>query len=222
MLKRLAILSVLVGFTMTSHAVISPYIGTEYKKEWLPTHKYWSDVLSDSYTGGSIFIGTKFVDFLAVELGYDWTGQASKDHSFGTVGSFFGLSAVNVSSNSKTKFTGWHTDCHLLFPIFPKMKLIGSAGIAVVKPNLTITSPETAGTTVDAALNSVRANSEPVSRLGLGVSFNLHKWTIRALWRWQDTSALRVSGDATFNSLSDAKKAFKSGHSLNLGVSFDF
>lgn len=222
MLRHSLVVILFCSYSLTAAAVISPYIGTEYKKEWMSTHNYWSDVLSDSYSGGNLFIGARFIDVLAIELGYDWTGEASKDHYFGATGTFFGLSANNVSSNAKVKFTGWHTDFNVLIPLLPMWKLIGSAGLAVVKPKLNITSPDTAGTSVDSVLNSVNVRSEPITRLGLGASFQLHTFTIRGMWRWQDTASLRLGGNATFNSLSDAKKAFKSGHSLSLGVIFDF
>lgn len=190
----------------------SPYVGLEGIWQYTALKNQVTDnvnirrsALPKSYWGGNIFLGGRFCDMWGLELGYSLTTKRSRNHRVD-------------DSKFSNRFSTVYLDLNGYLPLDNCWDLIGSIGVAAVKPKFNET--ESDGTPIDGL--SISNKSRAAFRLGAGAQYMITEcFGIRALVRWETTSSLRtrvaVAGAQTFTF-----KPFRDSVIGSLGVFWRF
>lgn len=210
---------------------ICPYGGLEAKWQSLAGRSHWSRVLNRSAWGGSIFVGSRFMEFLGLEFGYTDLFTKTRKHTFAAGEDFFRNGNTDrAETHITTRFSSGYVDLNGYYPCFNDcFDFIGSLGVAAMEPRVNITIPnlgtdETGFNTDDGArLERIKGASKAIFRLGAGAQYMFCDCVgLRGMVRYENTSALRfrVPGErftAPFNT--DAlRRPFKDSISVALGV----
>lgn len=125
-----------------------------------------SDILAESLHGANIHAGARIHKNLGFEVGYTWTGDASKDNVLGT------------GSNTKVNLSGGNFDALAYLPVDDKghFELIATAGVTYLKADVT----------ANGVLASSDSQWETKGRIGGGAQYWVtDNANIRALVRYQ-------------------------------------
>lgn len=170
-----------------------PVVGVDYQHVWMkekngeanPVNN--SGFLPKSYPGASVYVGTRFYEYLGAELGYDWAAKKTKNVSFGNVAGV----GNNISTNTSVKRQGGHFDLLTYVPVADCFELMFGAGIGYItaKTQITVTS-STAGA---GSSQNVKPKGA-VGRIRLGGNYMFNECMgLRALLGWEGTSSLKTT-----------------------------
>jgi hypothetical protein len=191
-----------------------PFVGVDYLQAWMPGTKgtingdtfNTQDQVPKSYPGATVYFGAKFMDYMGVEIGADWSGRKKRTS----------LDADGDSLTVQVKRKAFHADLLGFLPMNECFDLLGFLGIGWVKPTLTGTFTE-AGTTVAQTATFGSTKSTAVVRLGVGASYMVTDMIgLRAKAGWENTKRLKIS--ETINGVTSSFKPFKDTVSLSLGA----
>ncbi len=220
MTKNLLLASAIFS-TSSVHAMlgdISPYVGGGY--EWTKMgHGNKGFGFVKSYSGGNFFVGLQWCN-IGIEGGYDCAKKSNNQSTVPLQNSYavplgFGTQSTSVSTKIRTKFSeGWHVDFNGYLPILNSLELIGSIGFGKIKasantdirtvntlnsgPGITISNSYINGVFVpgnsDSTVSVAHNKNKTVLRLGAGLQYMVFDNVgIRGIFRWKNTSRVRVS-----------------------------
>ncbi len=197
---------------------ICPYLGVDYKQLWIKGKGFWSNKIAKSFPGGTVYLGTKFTECFGAEVGYSWT---MRKHHTGLIsgGVLFPL-PNNATVRTHTHFNSFHFDLNGYVPLDNCWELIGSLGIASMKPKVSAVVVNQGSLTNNQVnmIQSVNGKSKAVWRVGVGAQFLFTECVgARAILRWEATESLRVHGLGV-GSEHHNRKAFKDAVSLAAGL----
>ncbi len=226
-IKGLVLLSSIVSSINIAYADwIQPLIGVDYEWSKMRGSNSWRSILPKSYTGGDIYIGAQFSEYVGVELGYQSTTKKTRKHAFKAQDQFFDIS-VPADSTSKVnvRFHGWYFDLLGYLPFDNCFGLIGTVGYGVIRPKVV-------GMDSIAFLNtlgggSIHGRTVGGFRLGAGGQYMLTDFVgIRALARWKNTAHLKFKSNSTFAPIAQqfriSRRLFKDTGSLLVGIFVKF
>ena len=204
-------------------ADISPYIGIDYNQIWMKAKGNYDIFFPKSFPAGSVYVGTKFHENFAIELGYDTSKKRQKDWSVSTHQAFFnGTANLSYSGTTKIRRSGGHIDLVGFLPTIECFDLIALVGFGWVQAKIESTFSNTASPSAS-ALSSLNSKGKGVFRVGVGGSYMITEMVgIRAKLSWESTSALRVSGNPAFTDFGMDPKAFKGTTALTTGAFVKF
>lgn len=229
-IKQLLGISVmlLLANTLYAYAVedLNPYIGVDYDEFWMRGQGDWKRVLPRVYPGAVVYLGTKVTDCWGLELGYDGSVRAEKKWALASNTSFFSgtIGPRGLSGSTKLSRVSGHLDLIGFLPITDCFDFFASVGYGLMRTQIRMTFSETVGATAQSsALASVAGRARSVIRLGLGTSYMVTELVgIRARFRWESSSTLRVRGNQAFSNLGFQPKAFKDATVLSVGAFVKF
>jgi len=205
---------------------INPYIGANYNHVWMKGNNVYGKLFPKSYPGATFYLGTRFHENFAVELGYD-VARTKKHNWTQVAGTQFGnivLPAPSYTGTTKVSRQGGHLDLVGFAKVVENFDLFGSVGFGLVRTKikfLNITGIPALNNGV-LALNSITAGNHKhkgVFRLGLGANYMLTDMVgLQAKVGWETSSNLRVKGDANFMALALPKKGFKDSLTTAAGI----
>lgn len=221
-------LMLLLANTVCAYAVedINPYIGVDYDQFWMRGQGDWKRVLPRVYPGAVVYLGTKVTDCWGLELGFDGSVRAEKKWALAPNSAFFGstVGPRGLSGTTKISRVSGHFDLIGFLPITDCFDFFASIGYGLMRTQMHMTFSETVGASAQSsALASASARAGSVIRLGLGASYMVTELVgIRAKFRWESSSTLRIRGNQAFSDLGFRPKAFKDATALSAGVFVKF
>lgn len=204
-------------------ADLNPFIGVDYQQTWMkgkesntdPSVLFGKGQAPKSYPGASIYVGTKFMENVGVEAGFDWTTNKKKNFVYNAFG-------AQIGANTKVRRTGFHFDLIGFLPVADCTELFASIGAGWVKPKITFTPTTWNGAAITAAQlarigeTGVTSKAKAVLRLGVGASYMITDMIgVRGKLGYETTSRLRAKGNSPG---SKSVKAFKNSQTLNVGA----
>lgn len=256
--KSLVLLGAMVAASSASASWIDdlcPYIGVDYKQTWLKGKGFFHDKVARSYPGATIYLGTKFSECFGAEIGYTWTGRKHKTAAIGqhnffnrNIPGFVPFGSNNETIRTSTRFNSFHFDLNGYYPLADCFELIGSVGIASMKPKVSATVTHSRNhprfgnfhRNDGRFLESTHGKSKGVWRLGAGAQYLFTECVgLRGMIRWESTSRLRIGNNdhghghhGNFNNthgnfghnhgFAFDRKVFKDAWSLALGLFVKF
>jgi len=198
-----------------------PFIGVDYKQLWVRGNGDYRNAFPKTYPGGTIYVGSKFTDCFGAELGYSFSTRKKHDWTDPD------FSSVSIAS-ARVRFTSFHLDINGYIPLDNCWELIGSVGVASMKPKVNFSANTSAAAGLTAAqidgINSINGKSKAVFRVGVGAQYLVTEMVgIRAMVRWENTHRLTVSGNQNFGNFMTAgfintTRPFKDAISLAVGL----
>lgn len=208
-----------------------PYAGLEAKWQNIIGRADWAKIFHSSHLGGSFFFGSRFCQFLGVEIGYTDLFERTRKHLFSPHENFFRNGDTNGAEiRASNRFSSGYVDLNGYYPCFDGcFDFIGTIGVSAMQPRVYVRVPnlgseEDAGFFADDAvrLEQIRGQTKTIFRLGAGAQYMFCDCVgLRGIVRYENTSALRLSVparfDAPFNT--DAlRRPFRDSVSIALGV----
>jgi hypothetical protein len=234
-LLKYLMLAAVVSVPAISHAdfldTFCPYGGAEGKWQSIAGRSDWSNALTKSHGGGSIFLGTRFCDFLGLEVGYSELFNRTRKHTYSGTEGFFNARAAEAQTDITTRFSSGYLDLNGYYPCFDGcFDFIGSLGISAMNPRMMVRVPAIGPNGTGffqhdvAPLESITGITKTVFRVGAGAQYMFCDCVgLRGMVRFENTSALRArvpdrsQFDASFNT--DAlRRPFRDSISLALGI----
>lgn len=200
----------------------SPYVGAGYQHTWMKGKSDWNNLMGKSFPGFNLFVGTKFCDYLALELGYAATTSKSKDYTFAAGAKMFNVDAAGTAK-TKVRVSGFNLDLNANYPVAEGFEAIGSVGFGLKKAKVTVTGL-TAAPGFANNLLATKGKSKMTFRLGAGVGYMINEMvSVRGMARYENLGRLKVSTGTVAPKFDDnVKKAFKDGFSLGLDLVVGF
>lgn len=202
---------------------VSPFMGADYYQPWMKAKTDWDKVFPNStYPGVSFYVGTRFHDIFALELGYDWSIRKSASWGLAEGSTFFGSKITDkngVTGTTSITRTGGHLDFITFLPVAEDLELMGSFGFGWLQPKLKMTFSVPPSSSATSAMASVAGKGRGVFRVGFGASYMLTEtFGARAKLGWESTTRLRVKGNAAFIAHGYKEGAFKGSTAFSLGL----
>lgn len=193
---------------------LNPFIGFDYQQTWMKGKESDADAKiffnegasPNSYPGANLYVGTKFMENLGVEAGFDWAISKKKNFSLTDIGSIVPMSA-------KVRRTGFHFDLIGFLPVADCTELFANVGVGFVKAKIVYTSESSVND------HSWSVKTKPVLRVGVGASYMITEIIgIRGKLGYETTSRLRVrdKDDGT------PMKVFKDSQTISVGAFLKF
>lgn len=189
-----------------------PYFGLEYKLSYTNGQRYWKQLLPTNklYNSGTLFVGIKFLDFVAGEFGFTRSNSHTKDSNVSGMLMFDGVANAGAAQSVKLSYNSWYVDLNLQ-PVSTGFALLGTIGIAGIKPNLQIINQGALGNYTVLGNNdivTIRAKSKLAMRLGIGAQITKGILGMRSRLIWESTSRLKVNTGTYAASLPSVKNKF--------------
>lgn len=174
-----------------------PYFGIEYKLSYTNGQRYWKQLLPNNklYNSGTLFVGIKFLDYVAGEFGVTRSNSHTKDSDVSGMAMFGGVANSRSAQSAKLSYSSWYMDLNLQ-PVSTGFALLGTVGIAGIKPNLQIINQGALGNYTVLGNNdivTIRAKSKLALRLGIGAQITKGILGMRSRIIWESTSRLKVN-----------------------------
>jgi len=201
---------------------IAPYLGADFKQSYMKGHGAWKSIFPGTYPGAAFYVGTKFHQYFAIELGYDWSMHQKKEWSLPAGSAFFATPVQGTEGSTRVERNGAYLDVLGLLPIADCLEMMGSIGMGWVQTKIesnfsTMTTPESS------ALASVAGKGRTVLRVGIGASYMVTDVVgVRAKMGWEGTSALKLVGNQAFSTYGYDTKGFKGTTAFSAGAFFKF
>lgn len=230
-MKRMLKNVVFLGAALASSLVAAEWgfddgaiVGVDYKWSSARGRANFGNAFPKSYSGASVYVGTRFCENYGLELGYDWLGKRTRTTSFATtVPTSTGTLAIPSGLATTVRLSQWRLDLNGYLPVgCDGLDLIGSVGLGVARARFTRFSPTAvtlAGATVLPA-NSSRSNSKTraIWRLGVGAQYMLTcNVGVRAMYRFEGLSGFRQTGFT-----GGKVKVLRDASAFTLGLLFKF
>lgn len=174
------------GSAVADFGDINPYIGADLQLTKMKARAPFDSILAKSFPGANLYVGTKVMENLGFEAGYNWS--KSQDRTADIAARFDGVAAANFGSGAKPgakttlRRNSAFFDVVGFLPVMDCVELIGSVGYGYVMPKLSIT---TAG---GAAVTGYELKNQSVLRVGLGASYMVTDMVgLRAKLGWENT-----------------------------------
>ncbi len=204
---------------------LTPYIGAEYSQIWMKGRGNWSDVFPRrGFSGGGVYVGSKFHRNFGVELGYDISTRKKRDWElFPGIPFFNGVTTEKINARTTVRRHGGHIDLIGFLHITECLEFIGSAGVGWVKPKVFISTVLSSNglassSLVAKGLTNISSRGRGVFRLGFGLSYMVTEVAgVRTKFSWENTKTLRINGNQTFYNLAFDVSGFKSSTAVSLG-----
>jgi len=215
MLRYLLLLLTL--FSPGALALITPYFGIEYEHYDQSIGNAWQSLLARRYQAANILVGTKVLKYISLELGVARSNSQVQKHNFSNTEDFLGFDASGVSVSASNRFSSWHIDSNCLIPLNGNLQLIAGIGFNKLRPGLVAETNTITPSLVDDILKSAFGRSSAIIRYSLGCQYDWSFFALRAMWRYEDTSSVRIGSNiagATVN----ASMPFKDRRAISIGI----
>jgi hypothetical protein len=204
---------------------ICPLVGIDYQQVWSKGKGDFGQLLPKSYPGASVYIGTRWAENWGVEVGFDYAARKHKSFTLPAGSTFFGSSVGGAPINGRVavRRTGGHIDLAGYWCVADCLELVGTVGIGLVHPKISVTAITTTGNAaIVNSLQAVSTKTKAVPRVRVGANYMLTDCVgVRGLVGWEGTSSLRLKNNNTAG-VNLANKAFKSSATLSAGVFVKF
>lgn len=200
-------------------------LGADVKLANLNSKWPWNQIFPQTYTGGSIYIGTRFYKYYGLEVGYDFLPRTTRNVSLLRSGTFFNVPVPSdFGVTTQISVREWRADFNLYWPVQDdeSFTLLAALGVGYFKTILNGNLRPNNNTIFNTVITGTKINPLYVWRFGLGFQSMLtNTLGIRALVRWEGTSKLTITGNANFNGLLTASgvtnNPFKNVVVVNVG-----
>lgn len=200
-------------------------VGMGYKFGFVKPSSHWSPVFKSGTPGGILWGETKLLDWLSIELGYDWSTRESKSHSVPAGDHFLGVtnqSGKNLKLTGQVRFKSFytalnaHASMNQWIPTEHPFNLLFSLGLGSQRPHFTTQVDQPYAPMEKQITFSSRTRVIP--RIGLGAQLYFSEnWGIQTMLRYELNSKIRVHAEGA-PAQSAYEKIFKNNCSLGLGV----
>jgi hypothetical protein len=182
-----------------------PFVGVDYLQAWMEgkgtmpnSNVAGQNAFKKSYPGATVYVGTKFMDNLGLELGWDTSSAKTRTSTGAVAANGATIAGSGVTLSNKTKRSGFHVDLVGFMPV-DCWELFGSLGYGSVKAKVSNQTATFTGTTPaqQAAFNTaypLSSKQKGVFRLGVGASYMFtDMFGLRAKLGWESTNNLRLT-----------------------------
>lgn len=177
---------------------LQPYLGLEYMYEHISPAKNYRSILSADVQSGNFFIGTKFMRFLGVEVGYYRSVKTAQQQD--QILSFNGVDLSEMTSTlTRTSFKGFSIDFAAYKLLDPNFTASLIAGFVTMHPTMTFQA--SGDPNFSAAFQALQAKNRTVPRLGMGLDLFIKHWGVRSRIFWVYTQSIKYN-------ISEAMKSF--------------
>lgn len=209
---------------------LTPYLGADYAQIWMRGRGSWGDIFPRrDFSGGSVYLGSKFHRNFGIELGYDVSIRKKRDWTLQPRTIFFnGITTEKINARTTMQRHGAHIDLAGFLHITESFEFVGSLGYGWLKPKLHISTVLSenrlpSNSAVAQGLTNISGKGRGVVRLGLGLSYMVTEMVgVRTKFTWENTKTLRLAGNQVFNNLGFDVSGFKSATALSLGAFLRF
>jgi hypothetical protein len=204
---------------------IKPQIGIDYYQAWMKgTGRIVPNSVSNigvhgftprTYPGGTVYVGTRFMEYWGAELGYDTSGKKSNRAS--------GVATAtnNTSIGAKVQRSGVHLDLLGYLALNECSNVFASLGAGWVKAKLSHVSYTTIPNAPVAATTA--SKSKTVFRLGVGANYMITEMIgARVKVGYETTSALRNTISIGNGIAAGSQKYFKDSTTFAAGLFAQF
>lgn len=199
-----------------------PYIGLEYKHQWMNGKNDWKDFVADKFHNGGVFFGIKFHENWGLELGHNQSTKRSAENTYSANQSIFVDRTVSAGDVAKTKvrIKNTYLDLNGFWAMSDNWDFLGTLGIGFTKAKIQdngSTGTQGANTFLTEIRNA-NAKTKAIARVGIGAEYKCNHWKFRGKLLWENTNRLRVKDvlDTT------PTKYYKDSIGVGLGVSYYF
>jgi hypothetical protein len=204
---------------------VFPFMGFDYYQVFMKGNRDWGSTFPKSYPGATLYIGTKFHENFGLEIGADWSAKKSQKDNY--LQSTFMKNQTNptgLSTSTNLKRNGAHLDLITYLPIVDSLELTGHIGVGWVHPKVEIaTNFGSSSSQMASALVTTTGKTKALVRLAIGLNYMVTEMVgIRAKLGWENSSALRLSGNSSFNTLGFNTKGFKDSKTAAVGMFVKF
>lgn len=215
---------------ITSANDFSVFTGADFEYSLIKATGDWDRVVSKVYSGGNGFVGFRLSEYIAFEIGYEFTGKKDKVHDFVLGETFFSLpnsSFIGTSTLVQTSINGWHIDLLGFIPLDHCIDLFVIVGYGAMKLKSQFGAVKGPFPLLNNAILSINSKGRTFLRLGGGIQWMVTDMTgVRALLRWQNTNRFTITGNNNFNAILVAnnvsRNIYKDAVTAAVGVFFRF
>lgn len=219
----------------------TPYVGIDAQMRHMSFDRgFGRHIFKKHYPQGNVFVGLKFKDCVALELGYEFskTQRHAKNYYTGDVVFGFAIPtpAPFVLSNTQgshasSKISGWNLNLVGFYPILcgdNNLTLVGSIGAARLKARtreVFTTAIVVPAETITLSNTFNYKRHKTVLKIGGGLQHMMSDCLgVRALINWENTSKLHAKGkDAVTRRLATPRMAkLKNSFTYGLGAFMPF
>ena len=194
---------------------VRPYLGIEYKLSYTEAEDSWNRLLPTNKLNdnGTIFYGIYFHDYIASEISCTKSNSHKKYSDISGWNMFGAIAPSGSQQNIQLSYTNYSLDLNGQYPSGDGFALLGTVGMAAIKPKLLIANRGIGDTVatdlfgniiLDANLNpiiisgnksvtTIEGKGKVAMRLGLGLQYTKGIVSIRSRIMWEDASMLRVN-----------------------------
>lgn len=181
---------------------LCPIIGVDYQQVWMKGKDFgnvkFSNALPKSYPGASVYVGSRFCEYLGLELGWDWAAKKTKNFTGADLAidnTPANAAARGASAKSSVKRQGTHLDLLTYVPVADCFELMFGAGIGYVTAKTELTSNNSDLVRLASSyVGKTHKAKSMVGRIRLGGNYMFNECIgARALLGWESTNNLRAS-----------------------------
>ena len=203
-----------------------PVVGVDFKWTKIKNSGDWPKVFPESFPGGAVYVGTKFMENFGAELGYQSTDKRTRQNTAATNDRIGGAVVPGPGvTRSSVRFAGPYLDLVGFWPCDNCIELFGSVGIGWVKPTVKVTHIAGNGN-VDFIrdITSISGDGKSIARISIGATWMATDYIgLRIRGLYENTDRLRVKSNAAAgDQVLTNFKPWKDAYSLALGAFLKF
>ncbi|MGD0465512.1 MAG: hypothetical protein ABSA84_02330 [Gammaproteobacteria bacterium] len=225
--------------------IVKPYLGGEYRLSYTQAEESWDRLLPTNKpnSNSTIFYGICFYDYIAGEINYTKSNRNTKYSDVSGWNMFGTIARSGSQQKVQLSYTNYGLDLNGQYPGGDGFSLLGTIGIAAIKPKLEIVNIGAIDTPVldssgnpvnnsagvpeinigNESVASITGKSKLALRLGVGFQYAKGMFGIRSRLVWEDASMLRVNTGSYNQILPDVTEVpFRNTFSWSLGFFIRF
>ncbi len=207
------------------------YMGVNYKLYWIKPVQQWQQLFVEPQPGFNVFLGWRFLPYMATEFGYEWTANKPSSVVIPNTASLLGItntSGTPITITSKVRFKSGFIDFLGFLPFclggVINPEIVFSAGVSGMKPCIKMYASPLNSATANFTnqFTTIEGRSKAVFRFGLGLQMLLvENFGARVMWRVEDTSVLRARNSVVTENIA-TRKLFHDAQSVTAGFFLNF
>lgn len=172
-------------------------------------------IFSKDLIGGNVFFGYR-PNNMALEFGYLWTANRTKDLTINSGTQIFGTTAnTNTRHTGRIRFKTTHLMVFGYIPITDNVDFRLGAGFGFARQRMSFTHTPSAAGNVQVALDQIKTKTKFMWKLGAGFEFEAgDRWGARLTYTYDNLSNLSLN--ATPSGVDP--KIFKLAHIIGIGL----
>lgn len=178
------------GQTFLNSLQFQPYLGLEYQYEHIRPSKPYRNLLATDIQTGNLFVGTKFLKNLGLEVGY-YRNLKVQQQQYVTPSFNNAPASGPTAILTRTSYKGFSADFSAYVPLDAQFYASIIAGFVTMHP--TITFEAWGGTNLASAFPLIKTKNRTVPRLGMGLEMLKQHWGLRSRIFWVYTQDIQFN-----------------------------